>query len=246
MDTAELVRAVEEASQGTRHRYRARVVTEDERAEEKLMVTDNLEQLAERLGTALGQGAGAESMRPLFRSLVALLAQGKPVSPDQLAAAVGQPRQEVAAALHRLPGVEWDDAGDVVGLGLTLRPTPHRLEVEGRTLFTWCALDALLFPAMLGKAAHVASPCPITGAEIRVEVTPEGVERLDPTDAVVSVVVPESAGDIRRIFCRNVHFFSAPEAASEWLSQHPGAVILPVATAFQLGRLVAKYLDESP
>ncbi|MDR7423587.1 MAG: alkylmercury lyase MerB [Armatimonadota bacterium] len=148
--------------------------------------------------------------------------------------------------LCRLPGVEWTDAGDVVGLGLTLRPTPHRLGVEGRTLFTWCALDTLFFPAMLGKAARVTSPCPITGAEIRVEVTPEGVERLEPSDAVVSVVVPESAGDIRRTFCRNVHLFSAPEAASVWLSQHPGAVVLPVATAFQLGRLVARYLDESP
>jgi hypothetical protein len=38
---------------------------------------------------------------------------------------------------------EYDAHGRVVfGSGLTLRPNPHRFEVDGRTLYTWCALDA--------------------------------------------------------------------------------------------------------
>jgi alkylmercury lyase len=65
-----------------------------------------------------------------------------------------------------------------------------------------------------------------------VDIAPDGIERLEPADAVVSLVVPELAGHIRRVFCHHVHFFSSREPAAPWLRRHPGAFILPVATAF--------------
>jgi alkylmercury lyase len=129
--------------------------------------------------------------------------------------------------------------GGLVGLGLTLRPTPHRFEVDGRTLFTWCALDTLVFPALLGTRARVTSPCPVTGVPVRVEVTAERVEEVEPADALVSLVVPEAVDNIRRAFCHQVHFLSSPEAATRWRAGHPAGVTLPVAEAFQLGQMLA-------
>ncbi len=209
------------------------------------MTPARLDQLAARLATALTPGPNEAFT--LFRSLLQLLVRGQPVAPDEIAVAAGRPLHEVRALLHRQPGIEWDDVGRVVGLGLTLLPTPHRFEVEGRTLFTWCALDALLFPALLGVRARITSPCPITRTLIRVEVTPEAVEAVEPVDTMVSLVVPtpaehgaEHGSDVRAAFCNHVHFLSSPEAAARWRATHPDGLAIPVTDAFQLGQLLIK------
>jgi hypothetical protein len=79
----------------------------------------------------------------LFHPLLRLLAEGEPVSVEDLAHAIGRPIGEVRQTLAALPDVEIDHRGRVVGYGLTLLPTPHRFEVDGRQLYTWCALDTL-------------------------------------------------------------------------------------------------------
>lgn len=81
-------------------------------------------------GTAVN-GLGCTALRqPLFR----LLAQGGPVSVAALAGAVGQPTSEVAQAIEQKMNVEYDEAGNIVAAALSLRPTPHKVEVNGRTL----------------------------------------------------------------------------------------------------------------
>src|SRR5262245_9634713 len=92
--------------------------------------------------TALGNCA-------LCCALLPLLAEGQPVAPQRLAEVLGRPHPEVMAALRQLPGIEWDGHSNIAGAGLTLRPTPHRFAVDGRMLYTWCALDALMFPSLL-------------------------------------------------------------------------------------------------
>jgi anti-sigma regulatory factor (Ser/Thr protein kinase) len=42
---------------------------------------------------------------------------------------------EVAALLRAVPDVEWDADGRVAGFGMTLNPTPHRVEVGGHRLY---------------------------------------------------------------------------------------------------------------
>jgi alkylmercury lyase len=171
-----------------------------------------------------------------------LLADGRPTSPEEIAAAAGKSPQKVRAALDRFPSAEWDEQGRIVGLGLTLRLTPHRFEVEGRTLFAWCALDALLFPVLLGRSASIESPCRGTGEPVRVEVTPAGIEAVEPPSAVVSIVAAQDLANIRSVGCNNTHFFSSPEAASRWLEKHPEATILSVKEAFRLGGLLTEDL----
>jgi alkylmercury lyase len=45
------------------------------------------------------------------------------------------------------------------------------------------------------------------------------------------------------VFCGYVNFFRSPDAASAWLAQHPGATILPVAEAYQVGRYLVEWND---
>jgi len=79
-----------------------------------------------------------------------LLGEGAPVPVDRLAAAVGWPVEQVRETLRAHPA-EWDDQSRLVGLGMTLRPTPHKFTFEGRTVYGWCASDTLMFPVLAQK-----------------------------------------------------------------------------------------------
>ena len=205
------------------------------------MKTNDLQELAARITAPMRTTAGRDFLE-IVPPTLDLLARGKPASPEEIAAASGRSPGEVRAALDRFPSAEWDEHGRVVGLGLTLRPTPHRLELEGHTLFAWCALDALLFPVLLGRPASIESPCRGTGEPVLVEVTPAGIEAVEPPSAVVSIVAARDLASIRSVGCNNTHFFASPEVASRWLERRPEATILSVEDAFRLGRLIAEGL----
>ena len=200
-------------------------------------------QLATRL-TAAFNGGGAASARPwLWRPLLRLLATGGPVSLDQLAAATGHTTGQVREALAAIPDTEYDETGRIVGSGLTLRPTPHRFETGGNTLYTWCALDTLVFPAILGQPAQVTSRCHTTGTPVHLTVEPDQITHVEPATAVVSIVTPDTLESIRSAFCNQVHFFASADAAQPWLERHPGATTLPVTEAFALGRPLSDALQ---
>jgi alkylmercury lyase len=207
------------------------------------MKTSSLPELAARI-TAPMRTTGGRAFLEIIPPTLKWLARGKPASPEEIAAASGKSPEEVRAVLDRFPSAEWDEQGRVVGLGLTLQLTPHRLGLEGRTLFAWCALDALVFPALLGRPASIESPCRGTGELVHIEVTSAGIEAVEPTAAVVSIVAARDLANFRRVSCNNAHFFSSPEAASRWLEKHPEATILSVEDAFRMGRLIAEGLTD--
>src|ERR671910_831363 len=180
------------------------------------MKTNDLQELAAWI-TAPMRMAAESAFLEIVPPTVDLLARRKEASLEEIAAASGKSPEEVRTALDRFPSAEWDEQGRIVGLGLTLGLTPHRLELEGRTLFAWCALDALLFPVLLGRPASIESPWRGTGELVHIEVTPAGIEAVEPP---------------------------SPEAASRWLEKHPEATILPAEDAFRLGRLIAERLSD--
>ena len=62
------------------------------------------------------------------------LARGRPVPPEDVAS---KEQLETSA----LSPVVYDDQGRVVAFGgLSLKPTPHRFEVSGQSLYTWCGV----------------------------------------------------------------------------------------------------------
>jgi alkylmercury lyase len=204
------------------------------------MRTSDLQELAARITAPMRTRAG--EVFEIVPPTLVLLARGKPAYPEEIAAASDKSPEEVRAVLDQFPSAEWDDQGRVVGLGLTLHLTPHRLELEGHTLFAWCALDALLLPVLLGRPASIESPCRGTGEPVHIEVKPAGIEAAEPPSTVVSVVVAQDLASVRSVGCNNTHFFSTLGAASRWLEKHPEATIVPVEDAFRLGQLLAEGL----
>lgn len=179
----------------------------------------------------------------LLPHVIRLLSDGEPVALERLAAASGLPVETVEATLGEQVSAERDEHGRLVGFALTLRPTPHRYTTGGRTLYAWCASDTLMFPVVLGQPGLVESTCPHTGQPIRIELTPDTVERVDPPDAVLSAVRPPGRlADVRTATCRLGHFFSSRAAATQWAHEHPDGHIHSVEQGFRLDREVIKQL----
>jgi alkylmercury lyase len=172
---------------------------------------------------------------------VRLLAQGEPVSVQQLAQALTRPAGYLDDTLDQAPGVFRDDARRITGfLGLKVVDMgEHRLHLLGRSLWTWCAWDTLYLPELLGETARVSSRCPTSGREISLTVTPSRPADLTPAETVGSFLAPETPFDanILNSFCRYVHFFASPDAAAPWLTEHTGTVQLTVDDAHRIGRL---------
>ena len=177
------------------------------------------------------------------RELVRLLASGRPVAREHLATVLQMTAEQVAEVLAGLADIELDPNGNVVGWGLTFVPTPHRFRVQGQTFYTWCALDALTYPALLQLTACVESSCPVSGAPVTLSVTPTGVHDLAPASAIVSLVIPEqgsSCNGDRGSFCNRSLFFRSRRDALIWQASSPRARLLSVADAYQVGRLIAR------
>ena len=183
------------------------------------------------------EGAGLQPA--LWLPLMKLLATGKPVAIAELAAATDRPAEDVRQALAAVPDTEYDEDGRIVGQGLTLRPTRHHFTVDDRRLYTWCALDTLIFPGVLDKAVTIESVSPTSGTPVRLHVDGTGVSEVEPATAVLSLLNPDDMSSVRSAFCNQVHFFASPEDAQPWLDSHPGGHVMPVDAAYRLGATMA-------
>jgi alkylmercury lyase len=182
---------------------------------------------------------------PLALALLDELAKGEPVSVGRLARAANRDEGDIAATLHRWPNVHRDGQARVVAFGgLSVTPTPHRFEVAGRRLYTWCAWDTLFLPSLLGQEARVESACPVTGTKVRLTVGPDGVRAAQPRSLQVSFPAAASTvtSDITSSFCCHVHFLADQDAAEEWLGENQGGLTLSLKDAVELGRLATRPL----
>ena len=175
------------------------------------------------------------------------LAHGRPLTAEQverLIADLGIRSEEAHQFLREV--TERDAMDQIVGaMGLSLSDTPHRLSVAGVSFSAWCALDTLFLPTMLQQTATIESPSPVTHHPVRLRVSPERVEEVDPEAAVVSyVLVDPSREHIASVqamwsaFCTHVHFFASREEGEQWASGRDDIVLLTVDEGFAWGRQV--------
>jgi alkylmercury lyase len=200
----------------------------------------NLDDVARAMAAAAPE-LDADGQRIVLQTF-RLLAGGKPVSTAEIADAAGISSEKVEERLRPWPLVFWDKQDRIVGFwGLSVRrlePT-HRMDVNGRTVYGWCAWDTLFITEILGTETHVESADPLTGKAVRLTVTPDGVREVQPADAVVSFLYPDGPfdADVVQSFCHFVHFFASPQSAQRWSADHPGTLLLSTDKAFELGRL---------
>jgi len=174
------------------------------------------------------------------------LARGAAVTVERLGKSLKVPLAEAEELLGRpsIRSLTYRDAqGALVGFGgLAVAPMHHKFEVDGRTLWTWCAWDSLFIPEILGQRAAVESPDPETEQPVRLVVTPDRIESADPEGAVVSFLLPDahafgqSAANAMASFCHFVFFFGSRDSGERWVTRHPGTFVYPLSVAFELAR----------
>ncbi len=174
------------------------------------------------------------------------LAKGRPVSGEQIDQIVSDLGVNQDEAGEFLKGVtERDSSDSIVGIfGLSLNDHPHRFSVNGASLTTWCAEDALFLPALLDQKATVESYSPLSKEKVRLTLGPDGLEEVDPPDAVVSIVTLDpskvdtsSMEAIYGNFCQQIHFFASREEAERWAAERENIDILSVEEGYELGKL---------
>lgn len=130
---------------------------------------------------------------------------------------------------------ELNEEGKLVGIaGLSIVPTKHRFEVDGKVFYTWCAADALFFPSALNITADVTSVDPVNHEKIKLTISPDKLEKVVPGTAVVSIVETADTCNIRSTLCDRVHFFTSSETGNEWKKNNTDARILPVEILFEI------------
>jgi alkylmercury lyase len=167
------------------------------------------------------------------------LAEGQPVSAARLARAANVPTEITDALFEqgKALGGEWDAEGRLVGNVLTLNPTPHHFRVNGKELYTWCSLDAMHLPGLLGKTAQVESTDPVSGEKIRLTIPPDTTPTYHPLGAVLSIMLkPGDRNGPQSPLCSQMLFFVSRENAENWNQDHPEATIMTVEEVHQLVR----------
>lgn len=171
------------------------------------------------------------------------LLEGRPVPLDELAEATALPRSEFDQLLDRLEA-EREDRGGVVGLGLTLRPTPHQYETDGKIFYGWCAADTLIYPPVFQQTARVTSRDPLSGAAVTLTATPDAVERQEPPSAVITWVEDGMPFSLRESFCLPSRFFASAPAAHLWVTDRENEGVRSVAEAYRDARAIADRIYE--
>jgi alkylmercury lyase len=180
----------------------------------------------------------------LSLDLYRLLADGQPVPRTALARRLEISMETVNRILDGWPGVFSDAEHRIVGYwGLSIPAaynSPHTLRTNGRTLSAWCAWDTLFLPQLLGNTAEIESDSPNNAGIVRLAITPQQVERVEPLGAQMSVLVPDAQEVQKNVvtsICHFVHFFPSRQAAENWTAKHAGTFPLSIHEAHVLARL---------
>lgn len=177
-----------------------------------------------------------EAVRGVLPAAIRLLAQGRPVSPAEISTAAALPQARVDTALRDLGDVEWTSDGRIEGMGLTPRETPHRIRIGEVDRYAWCAMDTLLFAALLDRRVEVESPDGTTGEPVRFETDGRRILSADPPQTVVSWFADTSAEGVRAAVCQFGHFFASRENAEAWLARYPQGGVLSLDEALDAAR----------
>lgn len=185
------------------------------------LVEERLEQYREVPGLL-------EWQLPVGTAWLRLLAEGRPATTDEIAAVLGWPANEVASLLpdgQPAAGIETDAALPVYRI--------HWLDTGETGQLPGCAPDALIAVQLAGRPARVELPCPATGQLVGVRLGADGsFVGVRPAEAVAITQSADSGWhprDWTRSDCANGLLFASADAASGWLTDHPGHETMPMA-----------------
>lgn len=136
--------------------------------------------------------------RVAFRRLL----EGQGIQPGAIATTLGISLRAVEETIDHLlerGTMERDrDSGEVVAArGLSLTETSHRLRLDGRQLYAFCAVDAVGIPAALELDARVESRCHVCEVSLMLVLSGGAVTEASP-GAVIWAAERDLTRSLRR------------------------------------------------
>lgn len=169
------------------------------------------------------------------------------VQSTRLAEVLGRSVSEAEALARQWgwPGTRVEDGLVSVDAERAKSPTRRQVQVGDRRFgVTGCGTDIFQYAPLVRPSLHLEETCTATGTPIRIVFTPDRVERVDPSDAVLAMSHPqelldqnEAAGDVEDVdanVCVQAPLFSSAEAAQGWLANNPGGRVFPIREAWDL------------
>jgi mercuric reductase len=188
------------------------------------------------------QDSLSKPLRDLHRTILRSLAErGRPLTADEIAAQVGGP-EKAARAVALLGGYDLvvrndltvRDAvtnrlvvldakgGDVVGAyPITTEETPHQVTIDGRMLYSMCAVDALAIGAMFSIETQIQSSCHVSGEPVSIRQRGKSILEIRPAGTRVGVRWQRVVDCAAHVLCRQMVFLRSQETALAWLNADP-------------------------
>jgi len=178
-----------------------------------------------------------------LRHLFPLLSAGKPVSPSRFAE-IAKIEVFTVEKVLQMGRADRNSHGDVIGLfGFTLMPTLHRLMIEDVALFSCCAMVAQMAPSLAGKTAAIESIDPTNNKVVKIIISPNSIQSVEPKEAVATLVVTNQEDvlrDVSSAFCSHVRHFVNVRTAEEFTSLNPQRYVVDID---QLHRIAGQVRD---
>ena len=137
----------------------------------------------------------------------------------------------------RLPQAEWLVAPS---------PTRHEVVLGSRCLHVHCALDALMYPLLVGQDAQVRSRCPECESAIEITVHSRELVSWVPQGAVLwlgasaegGACCTSELGSTKQYLCPFINLFDKPEHLEQWRAKNDQVLGVPLtlSQAFALAK----------
>jgi hypothetical protein len=171
----------------------------------------------------------------------------------QIANAAGVSDYEVEEALGKAR-CAFNECDRLIELfGMMLAPTYHRLEVDGKAVFSCCALWAHVIPKLVDRVVLVESVDPQSRDIVRLEISPWKVQSINPDTSLATMAVADAASieqDVGSAFCRQVRHFASSDSAHKFAAGSPSCQVVDVhelhEIAGQLHEAILKSLGNDP
>lgn len=206
----------------------------------------NIQSAVDRLNSQLPLKARQAQLSPALKKLhqtilMSLVKRGAPPTQDEMAEQVAE--AQVASALQTLGAedlVVLNAAGtDAVGAyPITTEATPHQLNIDSRTIYAMCALDAVSVAPMFATEVKIASHCHVSGDPIQIHMQGSEVIESNPATVMIGIrwQMPNSVA--AHSMCTEMVFLKDENTARQWQGDELDSIslfTLADAIAFGMG-----------
>ena len=181
----------------------------------------------------------SENNRGLALEIYRRLGEGQPVKLEDLITGKEISLEEAKEFLDSSGGAFYNDDGYIVGFwGLAVQKMAHKIITDQRTVYGWCAWDALFIPQLLGEAATIESLSP-TKEIVKLRLSAQGDVLEGSDDIVVSFLEPDAGKMMENVvtnFCHYIFLFKDKNSGEEWVKEHDGTFLLPLQDVINLSK----------